>query len=115
MHEYSIVAALVDRVRHEVAGHPGATARRVRVAIGEFAGVEIELLQRAYDLFREGTACERAELVVDPIAARWSCTRCDRAIASGGVLRCPDCGAPARLGAGGDIILERIEMEVPDV
>ena len=115
MHEYSIVAALVDRVRAEVASHPGATARRVRVAIGELAGVELELLARAYDVFRDGTACAHAELVIDPVPARWSCTRCDRAIASGGVLRCPSCGAPARLGAGGDIVLERIEMEVPDV
>ena len=28
------------------------------------------------------------------------------------VLSCPDCGAPARLTSGDEIILEQIEMEV---
>jgi Zn finger protein HypA/HybF involved in hydrogenase expression len=27
-------------------------------------------------------------------------------------LRCPDCGLPAALRAGDEIVLERIEMEV---
>jgi hypothetical protein len=29
------------------------------------------------------------------------------------VLRCGDCGAAGRLSAGDEILLERIEMEVP--
>jgi hypothetical protein len=37
----------------------------------------------------------------------------DRVIPPGSVLRC--CDSPARLAAGDDILLERIEMEVPDV
>jgi Zn finger protein HypA/HybF involved in hydrogenase expression len=30
-------------------------------------------------------------------------------------LRCPDCAVPARLAAGDEIVLDRIEMEVSDV
>jgi hydrogenase nickel incorporation protein HypA/HybF len=115
MHEYSIVASLVDRVEQEVLAHPGARVRRLRVQIGELAGVETELLRTAYDTFRERTVCEGAELDVEPVAAVWRCPRCELALAPGAVLRCPTCARPARLVAGDEIILARIELEVPDV
>ena len=115
MHEYSIVSSLVERVAHEVALHPGAVARKLHVRIGELAGVEIELLRTAYNTFRPRTACEAADLAIDEVPADWRCSSCARPIANGALLRCPACGRPARLVAGDDIILERIEMEVPDV
>jgi hydrogenase nickel incorporation protein HypA/HybF len=115
VHEYSIVAALVDRVQRELDAHPGATARTLHLRIGELAGVELELLRTAFTTFRERSACAEAELAIEQVPAAWRCARCDRAIAAGAVLRCPGCGRPAELAAGDDIILERIEMEVRDV
>jgi len=108
MHEYSIVGSLLDRVQREVALHRGAVARKLHVRIGELAGVEIELLKTAYNTFGEG-----AELVIEQVPARWRCAMCGRVLPAGAILRC--CGRPAKLDAGDDIILERIEMEVSDV
>ncbi len=115
MHEYSIVSALVDQVQHQLAAHPGAIVRRINVRIGELAGVEIELFRTAFETFRDRTVCAGAELAIEAVPAHWQCVRCTRPIAAGAVLRCPECGRPARLATGGEIILERIEMEVPDV
>lgn len=115
MHEYSIVSALVDRVQREADAHPGAVVQRLHVRIGEVAGVEVELLRTAFMTFREHSACAEAELTITSVAAAWRCSRCDREITAGAILTCPACKRPARLVAGDDIILERIEMEVPDV
>jgi hydrogenase nickel incorporation protein HypA/HybF len=115
VHEYSIVAALVDRVGRELDAHPGAIARKLHLRIGELAGVELELLRTAFLTFRERSVCADAELDIKPVAAAWQCSQCKLPIAAGAVLRCPSCGRPARLVAGDDIILERIEMEVRDV
>lgn len=115
MHEYSIVAALVDRAQREVEARPGAIVKRLHVRIGELAGVEIELLRTAFETFRARSVCDRAELTITAVPVRWTCARCERPIAAGGILRCPNCGRPAQLAAGDDIILERIEMEVRDV
>jgi hydrogenase nickel incorporation protein HypA/HybF len=115
MHEYSIVSALVDRVAREAGAHPGAVVRRVHVRIGELAGVEPELLRTAFDTCRARSACNGAELAIACEPAVWRCVRCDWPIATGAVLRCPACQRPARLAGGGEIILERIELEVPDV
>lgn len=115
MHEYSIVSSLLDRVAREAAVHPGALVRRVHVRVGALAGVDAELLATAFDTCRARSACDAAELTITQVAALWQCPRCHAALAPGAILRCPTCDRPAVLAAGGDIILERIEMEVSDV
>jgi hydrogenase nickel incorporation protein HypA/HybF len=112
MHEYSIVQALLERVDREVAAHGATRVHAVRVSIGELAGVEIELLQTAYDTIRRGTVCDDAPLDVTRVEAHWECPRCDAAIERGRPLQCAQCGAAARLAAGDEIVLDRIEMEV---
>jgi hydrogenase nickel incorporation protein HypA/HybF len=112
VHEYSIVRALLDRVERE-AGERGATAvTQVRVAIGRQSGVEPELLRSAFELVRAGTICDGAELELCEIECRWACRACGNAVPAENVLRCPRCGAPARLVAGDEIMLERLELEV---
>jgi len=115
VHEYSIIASLVDRVQREVDARPGAIVRKLYVRIGELAGVELDLLRTAFMTFRERSVCADAELEIEAVPAIWQCARCQRLIAAGEVLRCPRCDRPARLASGDDIMLERIEMEVPDV
>jgi hydrogenase nickel incorporation protein HypA/HybF len=113
MHEYSIVQALLTRIDAEARARGAHAVRRVRVRVGELSGIEPELLASAYELCREDTICTAAALEIEPVAARWTCSCCGRAIARGAVLQCAGCGAPARLMQGDEIILERIEMEVP--
>jgi hydrogenase nickel incorporation protein HypA/HybF len=112
MHEYSIVQSLVDSVEAVAAQHDGATVHRLYVRIGDLAGVDRTLLQTAYDTFRAGTICEKAEMTIEAVAPRWECRRCSAEIARGAVLRCLLCNEPARLAAGDEIILQRVEMEV---
>jgi hydrogenase nickel incorporation protein HypA/HybF len=112
MHEYSIVQALIDRVQKEVDAHGAAAVHGIRVRIGEFSGVEIELLRSAYELFSEKSVCEGAKLEIVQVPARWTCRGCGAPIGTGEILCCPVCGQPARLTEGDEILLERIEMEV---
>jgi len=112
MHEYSIVRALIDRIEQEASAHGADSVVRVHLAIGEAAGVETPLLRSAFELVRTGTCCAEAELEVRPVATTWACRSCSAEIPAGAPLRCPRCGAPARLAAGDEIVLERLEMEV---
>lgn len=115
MHEYSIVQALVERVAAEAQARCAVSVGRIHVALGELSGVDPDLLASAYALFRERTVCDGAEMILRRVPVRWSCPRCGDPIAPGAVLQCPACGVPARLVAGDEIVLERIEMEVDDV
>ncbi|MEW6321085.1 MAG: hydrogenase maturation nickel metallochaperone HypA [Acidobacteriota bacterium] len=115
MHEYSIVEALCARVAAEAAAHGARAVTSVRVRLGALSGVEPGLLRTAYEMFREGTACAGASLHLDVVPARWTCPRCGGAPEAGARLVCRACGAPVRLAAGDEIVLERIELEVGDV
>lgn len=114
MHEYSIVSALVDRVEAEARPHPGARVKKVHVAIGELAGVEIELLATAFATFKGKTICADADLEIEARPARWACPKCQAVIQRGAKLRCDPCNAPAKLLSGDEIMLQRIEMEMED-
>lgn len=115
MHEYSIVEALIDRARVECEGRGGGHVVRLWVRIGEASGVDPDLLATAYETFRERSVCADAPLEIRRVPVRWSCPRCGKPIAVGEVLRCRSCSVPARLSEGDEILLDRIEMEVPDV
>lgn len=112
MHEYSIVQSLVDSVESVARQHEGGSVHHVYVDIGELAGVDCDLLQTAYDTFRQGTICEEAPLTIERITARWECPHCHLAIQRGEILRCVSCNEPARLAAGDEILLRRVELEV---
>lgn len=111
MHEYSIIQSLVDSVKAAVPG--GAVVHRIDVRIGELSGVDCGLLSTAYEVFRAGTLCDRATMTIDRIPARWECSKCGAEIPRGTILRCRMCGEAAQLAAGDEIILQRIELEVP--
>ena len=114
MHEYSIIQSLVDSVERSAGTHAGVI-HRIEVKIGELSGVDCELLATAFEVFRAGTICERATMTIDRTPARWSCPKCGAEIPRGTALRCATCREPARLTSGDEIILQRIEVEVPDV
>jgi hydrogenase nickel incorporation protein HypA/HybF len=115
MHEHSVVSALLERVDAEARGRGASAVHRITVQIGDLAGLDAGLFATAFDTLRGGTICAAAALEVERVPASWWCSSCRGPIQEGSVLRCPACGAPARLERGDEIILGRIEMEVPDV
>jgi hydrogenase nickel incorporation protein HypA/HybF len=115
VHEWSIVESLLARAADEARARPRAKVMKLHVKIGELSGVERDLLSAAFETFRARTPCAEATLEIEPVAAAWRCRSCGREIEPGRRLRCDACGSPARLVQGDEIVLERIEMEVPDV
>ncbi len=99
----------------EAAAHHASRVGRVHLTIGELAGVEPDLLKLAFDVFRERSICEGAELVIRMVPASWACRECGHPLERGARLRCETCGRPGELREGDEIILERLEMEVSDV
>ena len=114
MHEYSVVRALLDQVERQVREHGARRVHRVRIRVGELAGIETDLLATAWDLARRGGPCAEATLEVVHVAARWQCPACAADLPRGGRLVCPRCGGGARLVEGEDLLLDRLELEVDD-
>lgn len=112
MHEYSIASSLL-RMAEEHAEKRGADrVVALEIHVGELSGVEVDLLETAWTLVRERSICQDVPLTFNRIDARWVCRSCGESIARGQLLACAACGGPARLEAGDELLLGRIEMEV---
>jgi hydrogenase nickel incorporation protein HypA/HybF len=112
MHETSIVQALLEQVESQARAHKASSVQKVTLRLGELAGVEAELLVTAFDVYREQTVAKGAALEIVRVPALYRCPRCSREVHRGDFLQCPDCAVGARLIAGDEIVLERLEMEV---
>ena len=112
LHEYSIALSLLRMIKERAPKPGGSRALRVELTIGEQAGVEIELLETAWNNARIGTLCDSAALTIQRVPAQWGCALCGRAIESRAIKRCPDCDVAARLRGGDELVLDRVEFEV---
>ena len=69
MHEYSIVQAMFDRIEQVVHERRATAVRRVAVRIGDASGLDVGLVRTAFELYRERTICDGAELAVEEVPA----------------------------------------------
>jgi hydrogenase nickel incorporation protein HypA/HybF len=95
MHELSIALSILDLAAEESERHGGRVAA-VHLKLGPLSGVVKEALLSAYDLAREGTPLERADLLIaeTPLTAYCHACAAERTLHSPQELCCPTCGAP---------------------
>ncbi|ADV45363.1 hydrogenase maturation nickel metallochaperone HypA [Nitratifractor salsuginis] len=113
MHEYSIVQALLDQCEEHAAKHGAEKIVKVVTKIGVLSGVEPDLLQTAFDTFKEGTICEEAEFVMNIQPLVIYCRACQKeSTLEELVMACPECGSlETNLLDGEDMYLMSLEME----
>ncbi len=119
VHEMGIALEIYRTCRETIASHGGGRLERVRLAVGELAAVEPELLVYAWEAVVDETPDDDAELEVVWHRANQHCSVCgeskDRS--EGSWLRlCPDCGMPLQVDGGDelDILDLSFESDQPD-
>lgn len=78
MHELSLIRTLLQQVDAIQASHADCVLRRIDVSVGEFSGIDPELLRLAFSSTSEGNSLAGVEFRVArvPLCAR--CRNCDR-------------------------------------
>lgn len=116
MHELSVAQALVDQVEDLANQHGAVGIHLIRVRVGPLAGVVPDLLATAFPLSAVGTRAEHArlELVAAPIRVR--CRTCGAETeAKPNNLVCGACGNwQTEVVSGDELILESLEMDIPE-
>jgi hydrogenase nickel incorporation protein HypA/HybF len=112
MHEYSIVQSLLDICEQNASQHPEAKVEKITVAIGALSGVEPQLLQTAYDTFKEGTCCDKAMMTIEHVPIEIECKGCDTTYKPEALMMiCPSCGSDqTTLIHGKELDLMRMEL-----
>jgi hydrogenase nickel incorporation protein HypA/HybF len=78
MHEYSIVQSLLDSCEEHVQNNDATEVTKVIVKIGVLSGVEPDLLQTAFDTFKEQTVCHQAEFIIQHQKIVIRCQECEQ-------------------------------------
>ncbi|MER7578770.1 hydrogenase maturation nickel metallochaperone HypA [Kitasatospora sp. NPDC097691] len=111
MHEMSIAAAVVEQVDAAAREHGAPGVARVRLQVGELAGVVPQALDFCFELACAGTLVEGAVLHTEPVTARARCRPCDTEWAVG---MPPDLCCPSCTGGGVELLSGR-ELQILDV
>ena len=76
MHEYSIVQSLIDSCEENAKNNNATKVTKVVVKIGVMSGVEPDLLQTAFDTFKEETICHDAQFIINIQKVKILCNEC---------------------------------------
>jgi hydrogenase nickel incorporation protein HypA/HybF len=113
MHEESLVRGLLRQVEALAARYNGRRVAVVKVAVGEFSGVEPELLEAAFVRQVEATALRGAAIQVTKTALEAECGRCHSKFrVQRFVFVCPMChNTRVRVTGGEELLLDSVTME----
>jgi hydrogenase nickel incorporation protein HypA/HybF len=95
MHELSIALSILDLTAEEAQRQGDVRVLEIHLKLGPLSGVVKEALLSAYQLARENTPFEAAELVIEDVPVMVQCPTCQtrRAVVSVQQLCCAECGA----------------------
>lgn len=112
-----IAIELYRTCRDTVREHGEGRLRHVKIAVGELAAVEPDLLSFGWEAVIVDTPDEGAELEIEFCRADQRCPSCGEAKdrSEGTWLRiCPDCGAPLEVRGGDELDVVEISFETDD-
>jgi hydrogenase nickel incorporation protein HypA/HybF len=117
MHEMGVAAEVRRIARESVADRGPGRITCVRLAVGDLAAIEPELLAYAWEALVQGTPEEGATLDVDWRPAKQTCLTCGDlpGRAPGSWLRlCPRCDGLLRVTGGDDLDVLSVVFEEND-
>lgn len=113
MHEVSLAEGILDAVMQSTPKNTKVI--RVKIEVGQLAGVDIEALDFAWISVRRGSVADEAILDIDrPIGQSW-CMKCAQNVPISRLGDpCPKCGGYQLIPVSGDQ-LRVIDLEVKDI
>ena len=116
MHEFGLMSSVVETACDSARQAGAVRITRVALVVGELTQAVDEAMRFAYDALVPGTLCEGAELAITFVPARSRCLDCGIEFEHDVYHRaCPACGSPfTEIVAGRELLIDKIEIELPD-
>ena len=113
MHEYSIVQSLLESCEEHARQNEALKVTKVVVKIGVLSGVEPELLQTAFDTFKEQTVCNDVQFIINVQQIEILCNKCNSSSTlQKNEFACPKCeSVDLKVTDGEDMYLMSLEFE----
>ena len=113
MHEYSIVQSLLESCEEHARKNDAKKVTKVVIKIGVLSGVEPDLLQTAFDTFKEKTVCHDAMFIINVQKIVIECLDCNTtSTLEKHEFSCPKCqSVNIKVTDGEEMYLMSLEME----
>lgn len=113
MHEFSVVRGLLKQMEQLAQQHEAAQITSVALSVGEFSGVDADLLQLAFEQLAPDSTARRATLSIQRVPLRARCRRCELEFdVQNFRFVCPECrDVDVTIVAGDGLVLESITCE----
>jgi hydrogenase nickel incorporation protein HypA/HybF len=114
MHETSIVASLFEILEAKARENQATKIVGVKISVGRLAGVVPELLQSAFDRYKQDTIAAEARLEIEEAPLKLRCRKCGAEIIKEEFsLLCPYCSSTdLEILEGTDLFLDKIDLEI---
>lgn len=113
MHELAITKGIIDIVNSEAEKSGFKNVLEITLRVGEYSGIVPQCLMEFFPIAAAGSVAEGAELVIEPVKARFRCLECghegeaDRKSAC-----CPECRSTAiKMTSGREFFVESLKVE----
>lgn len=114
MHEASIATELLNIAVQECLRNGYSKIDSIRVIIGRATGVMSDALLFAFNVLKDGTPAEKANLIIEEIPVRGVCNDCEREFESNEnyiIFECPNCGSfSVKLISGKELNITEMEV-----
>ena len=112
MHEMAIAEGILDIALKAMEENEAKRVARVKLLVGEMAGVECESLLFCFEALTKGTAADGAALDIERVPLTGRCHDCGREMhIRPQDLLCPLCGGGLEMTGGREMRVDYIEME----
>lgn len=113
MHELALTKGIIDIVNCEAEKSGFKNVLEITLRVGEYSGIVPQCLREFFPIAAAGSVAEGAELVIEPVKARFRCLECghegeaDRKSAC-----CPECRSTAiKMTSGREFFVESLKVE----
>ena len=112
MHELSLMQSIFEIVENEMKNHGLEKIDVVRVKVGHLVGVEESSFRFAFDVLKEDTGLEGAQLDIIYVPGEAYCSKCDlRYPIKRYRVVCPECGEGGQIVAGKELYVDSLEVD----
>ena len=113
MHELSLVASVFEVLEDEARKHCARRVSRVVLRVGVMSGAVPELLESAFESYKQGTLAATAKLDIVAVPVRLRCPDCGgEAVREDTDFSCAACGSRrVEIVEGRDLVVGTIDLE----
>ena len=113
MHELAITKGIIDIVNSEAEKSGFKNVLEITLRVGEYSGIVPQCLMEFFPIAAAGSVAEGAELVIEPVKARFRCLDCGyEGAADRKKACCPECRSTAiKMTSGREFFVESLKVE----